>query len=261
MAIAGFLTGNLETRKSSLIFIKRVLMEMKIKSPVSDEMFNKEINQKNISPVRVKVFENRKLLNSFLVYKTSSNLYGNIMKKRDGTKPFIVYIPGYEYDIGSIFTLNRLYWQPYTIFNLLPSEISSVNFENLPDAKFSFLINNNNHQFTLSGFNGVISGWDSTLVSRYLSYFTRIPFEEWALDLTDEEKMEIESQQPLYRINVVTTGGIETNLILWERLSGESEIKDSDRLWGKTQNSDELFIVRYFDIDPLIKKLSYFFQN
>jgi hypothetical protein len=37
--------------------------------------------------------------------------------------------------------------------------------------------------------------------------------------------------------------------------------KDSDRLFGKTQNNDELFIIRYFDIDPLLKKRSYFFPE
>ena len=36
---------------------------------------------------------------------------------------------------------------------------------------------------------------------------------------------------------------------------------DSDRLLGKTDESNELFIMRYFDIDPLIKKRSYFFPQ
>jgi hypothetical protein len=36
---------------------------------------------------------------------------------------------------------------------------------------------------------------------------------------------------------------------------------DSDRLLAKTDENDEFFIMRYFDIDPLIKKRSYFFQN
>ncbi len=80
---------------------------------------------KKVKPVRVRVFENNKLLASFLVYKTGSNMYGNIMKIKEKSKPFIVYVPGYEGDIGSGFTMNELFWLPYTIFNLLPSEISS----------------------------------------------------------------------------------------------------------------------------------------
>jgi hypothetical protein len=37
--------------------------------------------------------------------------------------------------------------------------------------------------------------------------------------------------------------------------------KDSDRLIGKMEERDELFIMRYFDIDPLLKKRSYFFPQ
>ncbi len=255
------LNGRLETRKSSLFYIERILVEMKIKSPVSEELFEKEVLEKGNHPVRVRVFEKRKLLNSFLVFKTTSNNYGNIMKKRESTKPYIVYIPDYEGNIGSIFTLNELYWQPYTIFNLLPSEIASIHFENLSDTSNSFMITNSNHKFTISNSEQELTGWDTTLVSRYLSYFTRVPFEEWALDMGEEEKVEIGSRKPLYRITVVTANGIETNLQLWERIAAETLQKDSDRLWGKTEKDNEFFVIRYFDIDPLIKKRSYFFPK
>ena len=128
------MNGTAETRKSGILFIIRVLKEMKIKSPVSPELFNSEIKGKGILPVRVKVYEKRKLLKTFLVYKTSSNIYGNIMKMRDSSKPFIVCVPGYDGDICSVFTLNELFWQPYQVFNLMPSEISSVQFENFSDT-------------------------------------------------------------------------------------------------------------------------------
>ena len=39
------------------------------------------------------------------------------------------------------------------------------------------------------------------------------------------------------------------------------EIKDSDRLYGKTKSVNEFFIIRYFDIDPLLKKSSYFLRE
>lgn len=258
------INGNIETRKSGMMFILRVLKEIKIKSPVSSELFETEITTKGIVPVKVKVYEKRKLLKSFLVYKTQSNIYGNIMKIKDGSKPFIVYVPGYEGNIGSGFTLNVLFWQPYIVFNLLPSEIASVNFENISDTSSSFKIINKNHHSTLiSRGKSELSGWDSTLVTRYLSYFTWIPFESYALQTREGEEKLVESQQPLYRITVNTTSGTETVLTLWEKAFGERhpETKDSDRLYGKMQKNDELIILRYFDIDPLLKKRAYFFPK
>jgi hypothetical protein len=257
------LNGKTETRKTGILFILKILQEIKIKSPVSAELFKSEITDKGSIPVEVKVFEKRKLLKSFLVYKTNSNIYGNIMKIREKSKPFIVYIPGYEGDMGSAFTLNELFWQPYILFNLMPSEIASVKFENISDTASSFSILNNNHHSVLSGLPKRMTGWDSSLVIRYLSYFTRITFESWAIEMGGAEKKSIESQRPLYRLIVNTKEGKTTELTLWEivaDINGEKK-KDTDRLLGKTQNSDELFVIRYFDIDPLLKKRSYFFHE
>ena len=257
------LNGKIETRKSGMLFILRILQDIKIKSPVSAELFETEIARKGIIPVKVKVYEKRKLLKTFLVYKTKSNTYGNIMKIKERSTPFIVCVPDYDGDIGTGFTLNELFWQPYTVFNLLPSEIASVKFENLSDTATSFSIVNNSYKYFFSDMKNDLTGWDSTLVTRYLSYFTWIPFESWAFEIGEEEKKMVESQQPLYRITVNTSSGMNTVLTLWERMTEENgtKTKDSDRLLGKTQNRDELFIMRYFDIDPLLKKRSYFFRE
>jgi hypothetical protein len=257
------INGKTEARKSAILFIQRILTEIKIKSPVSQGLFESEVEAKNIVPVKVRVFENRRLLRTFLVYKTLSNSYGNIMKMRESSKPFIVYIPGYEGNIGSAFITNELYWQPYIVFNLLPSEIASVTFENFTDTASSFKITKKDQQYFLSHSVVNFKGWDSSLVVRYISYFARIPFESWVFDLTDSEKRSIEESQPLYRITVITTRNGKNILNLWALQTGENGSKktDSDKLLGKTDKNDGLFVMRYFDIDPLIKKRSYFFPQ
>ena len=254
------INGKSEARKNGVLFFLRILKEIKIKSPISADLFGSEIIEKNVIPVKVKVYEKKRLLKSFLVYKTASNVFGNIMKIKESSKPFIVYVPGYDGDIGSGFTLNELFWQPYTVFNLLPSEISSVNLENFSDTASSFSIINRNHHYFLSGNASKMTGWDSSRVFRYISYFAWVPFESWALNIGETEKKSIEAKQPLYRISVDNITGKRSVLTLWGMLKGTKEI-DSDRLLGKTDEKDELFIIRYFDIDPLIKKRSYFFMQ
>jgi hypothetical protein len=255
--------GKAEARKSGVLFIIRILKEIKIKSPVSSELFETEITGKGIFPVRVMVYEKNRLLKSFYVYKTGSNIYGNIMKTKAFSKPYIVYVPGYEGDIGSGFSLNELFWQSYTVFNLLPSEIASIDLENLSDTTSSFSISQKDHKYSLSGIAGKMNGWDTSLVIRYISYFAFVPFESWAFETGEDAKKSIESQLPLYRITVNTTSGRKKVLNLWGKTSVKNgnNIPDSDRLYGKTGDIDTLFIMRYFDIDPLIKKRSYFFPQ
>jgi hypothetical protein len=260
---AWFVNDKSEARKSGVLFLIRILKELKIKSPVSAELYAEEISGKNLSPVKVKVYENRKLLNTILVYKTHSNVYGNVMKTKESSKPFIVYVPGFEGDIGSGFILNELFWEPYTVFNLLPSEIAAIKFENLNDTVSSFTIIKKDNSFVLSGNADDKPGINSSRILRYVSYFAFIPFESWALNLDRNEKSTIESSPPLYRITVTTATSKLKILTLWGMQTVQNGIKgiDSDRLLGKTDDKNDLFIMRYFDIDPLLKKRAYFFQE
>ncbi len=111
------------------------------------------------------------------MYRTTSNRYGNIMKIRERSKPFIVHFPGYEGDIGSIFNPAEHFWQPFIIFNLLPSEISSVTLVNNSDPSSSFKIKASGNSYQLSDLKDNLTGWDSSRVKRYISYYTLVPFE------------------------------------------------------------------------------------
>jgi len=255
--------GRSEARQSSIRFILRIITGMEIKSPVSPEMFKNEITDRGVTPVRVKVIHGRRILRSFLVYKTGSNNYGNIMKLRERSKPFIVYVPGNEAAIGSAFNTNRLFWEPFTLFELLPSEISSVTIENLADPESSFTIRKENRKFVLSASGGELPDWDTLKVMRYISYFTHVQFESWLPGLTPEEKEKIISGEPLYKISVSRTDGQKTDVRLWERKITENgeEKDDSDRLLGQTGSQDDVFVIRFVDIDPLLKKRSYFYRE
>ena len=253
----------IEARKSAVLFIIRTLNEMKIKSPVSTEIFRNEIIARGIIPVKVNVYERRKMVKSFYVYKTTSNVYGNIMKMRVSSKPFIVYIPGYEENVGTHFNLNELFWQPYTVYNLLPSEIAAIDLENFRETAASFRIINKTNRFSLSDKNGNLSGWDTLRLKRYVTYFISIPFESLALDITGDEKKKIEEQSPLYRIVVQKTAGGNIGLSIWEKWKDENGLRniDTDRVWGRIDGKDNIIILRYFDLDPILKKKSFFFGD
>ncbi|MDX9726170.1 MAG: hypothetical protein RBT38_07280 [Bacteroidales bacterium] len=252
-----------EARKSSIMFINRILTEMEIKSPVSDELFETVAGSSGTEPVRVKVSERGKTISSFLVYKTASNPYGNIMKIKENSKPYIVHVPGSEIEIGSAFTMNELYWQPYTVYNLMPSEIVTVALQNHRDPSSSFRIEKSGNLFRLFGDSGELTGWDTSRITRYLSYFVHVPFESWASGLSDAEKREIAEEEPVYSITISTEGKETNTLRLWERTTGENEVRktDTDRILGKKDGAGDIFVLRFTDIDPLLKKLSYFFGN
>ena len=257
------INGNVAARRGGVNFIIRILTEAKIKSPISSETFNTEIVEQGVEPVVVRVFEGRKMIKSIRVYKTLSNSYGNIMKIKESSKPFIVHVPGYEVNIGAAFNVKPLFWQPYTIFNLHPSEISSIRFESMQDTSASFSIIKTEPAYTLHGTGGELTGYDPSLVIRYVSYFTFVPFESWAFELPDEDRARLTADSQLYKITVISSEGTRTILNLWQiiKTGNNEQAVDTDRLIGSFGESGDYFIVRYFDIDPILKRRAYFFTN
>jgi hypothetical protein len=74
------------------------------------------------------------------------------------------------------------------------------------------------------------------------------------MEASEIERLKV--SDPLCVISVKDRVGKEIRLMLWERmLPGQGEKKkDTDRLWGKTDSSSGIFVIRYMDIDPLLKR-------
>jgi hypothetical protein len=254
-----FVNNGGETRKSAVNFLLQTLREIAIKSPVSDEHFDKEVLEKGIVPVRVKIWSRNRMINSFLVYKTESNIYGNIMRRTARTKPFIVSIPGFEGAIGSNFNMNELFWMPFNVFSYIPGDIASVKVDYQANPEESFTVYNSSLMGSDTLEEPVNDGFDNTKIKRYLSYFTWVPFESWAFDLEEAVADSITATVPMAKIIVSLSGGDSGILTIWEKtLTVDGElVTDTDRAWGR-RDDGKLFLVRYFDIDPLLRRKSYF---
>lgn len=252
-----YVNGKHEARTNGISFIEKILTGMEIKSPVTEETFFTEIISPEVEPVKVRLFDKQKVVKMFFVYKTNSNTYGNIMKTTLRAKPFIVWVPGYDSNIGSAFTLNENYWRPYTIFNLLPSDIQAITLENNADSTSSFKLVNNIATGQQTVFPSMSVSDDSLKINRYLSYYSMVPFESWALDLSQTRVEEITGRAPLFNLTVNRRTGENINITFWP-LEREGVI-DTDRLWARIDDNKNLVVVRYFDIDPIIKRRSYFY--
>ena len=252
-----------EVRKQAVLMLERIVGSLEIKSPVTPESFDNDVVKKGIIPVRVNLRNGRRTVKSFWVYITDSNIYGNVMKVRVNSKPYIVYMPGFEGDIGKYFNPDPRFWQPFLIFSYLPSEIKSLDFRNMSDPSSSFRIENDNELISLSDNSGVLTGWDTTKVKRYLSYFTAVQFERWATELDPGKSDSIAGSRPIYIIGLQENNGSGRILSVWQKNESADDTGkiDTDRAWGKINNSGPMFLIRYFDLDPLIKRKSYFFEK
>jgi hypothetical protein len=257
------INGKTEARSSAVSFILQTLHTIEIKSPVTDQYFRENIEEPGISPVKVEAFSSGRRVSSFMVYRYSDSPLGNIVRRKAGSKPFIAHIPGYDLNPGSHFITDARFWIPYNIFSLDPADIDTVRFTSggreIPDL----LIASGQRGYDLFIGGERPERADTTAIRRYLAYFTFVPFENWAYELNDEQKLEIIANEPAYVIGVTGKDGLRQKLVLWKRYIDENNGRDedTDRLWGSLNGGADIFIARYFDIDPLLKSPDYFISD
>jgi len=257
------INGTAEARLSAISFILQTLHTIEIKSPVTALYFNENITDKGISPVKVEAYASGRRITSFLVYRFSDDPSGNIVRKTAGSKPFIAHIPGYDLNPGSHFITDPKFWIPYNIFSLSPADIDTVtvSYANRVDDDLVIASGNRGYDIIIGGARPSLV--DTAAIGRYLAYYTFVPFERWALELSITEIEDIVGNDPAYRITVTLSGGDKETLLLWKRylLKDNIMVEDTDRLWGSTNGGADIFLVRYYDIDPLIKRADYFISD
>jgi hypothetical protein len=248
------LNGKEEARKAAVSFLIATLEGMEPKSPLSEAKFKELSGKFPGKPVSVSVFSGKMKVRSFTVYHFNDADYGSVFKKRSRSNPYLIYLPGYDFSAGSVFTAETDYWRPFTIFEIMPSEIKKVAVDYPGETDRSFVLEKVNGTAILQGY----TLFDSVAVKRYLSYFVNVPFESITTGLDLQGEAHILESVPYFTITVSTSDGKIHMLRGWKRYSGIEA--DTDRLWGRLDDG-KLFVMRYFDLDPLLKKRSYFLMS
>ena len=251
-------------REGSVEFLLQVLSRLKIKSPVSDEKFSKETKTLTKNVVFIEVFEQLKRVKSFFIYKVHSNSYANYARKREGANPYVLYIPGYNKPIGSLFVTNEKFWKPYIIFNYQPGKIKAVKMEYSASPEKSFSIEKNEgNRYKLLRNGKEVPVFDTMLIERYLSYFRNIRFVRWELGIDSAETDSVISTTPEFILTVTDNTGEHNTIKTYSKLVSLVDNEDiltasHNEVFVKQNDEKELSVARYFDLDPVIKGIKYF---
>ena len=259
--------GENEVRTDAIRMLLETLSRISIKSTVSESLFQNDWKEDSASVIRIKIKENPGGLKSYLVYPVNSNPYGNYFKKREGGTAYIVNIPGYSGDVGSLFITHEKYWLPHLVYTYQPSEIREVKMIVFSNDEQSFKILQDSLgsiRFLSYPAEKPVESMDTLKVLRYLSYFINLRFERWAFDLDSVNRNDILSSQPLHELSVTDKFGKTVHLTTYPiiRKTGDNEADiDLNRIYARMNNESDLVVIKYVDIDPILKVRSYFIEK
>jgi hypothetical protein len=199
----------------------------------------------------------------YYAWHDSLNGGATYMVLEGSDQPFRMHVPGWTVtDIYSLYRTRGSFWRDNVLFSLQPAMISSVEVRHNDHPEASFRIEKQGEGWILSRLSGnkPIDSCSRDNLMNYLYYFINVRFDE-ILAEGDVPSREQTAGQPAAVISVKLTDGTATMVRFYPRyFTGDDgeRVMDMNRLYLRMNDSQEVILARYIQVDLILKDLSYF---
>jgi hypothetical protein len=236
----------------------RLFAHLEIEILVERNLIDKMRGQLLDSGLHIQFRKKNKLHAEYWIGDFNPSTNATLMMNSTKT-PAYVAASGISKNIRKYAETEDIFWRNRQIFSIKPGQIKEINLQNHHKTENSFTIIHTGNDFKLMDFKGKQVNFDKARIERYISYFSSIGFEKLAEEINQNQLDSIRKDKPLYSIHLKSMNNIENKLILFEKTDENSgEKPDLNLVYGNLNNDNYLVIISYFQIDPILKEISFF---
>jgi hypothetical protein len=256
--------GSTPVRKDRMMGMLVLLSRLEVLSPVSRSRAEEVSRQLQKDGKSVIITLNRGTDRAYFVFHdTTSDATYMVMK--DADIPFRMGVRGFKQrDLAALYATDERYWRDNLLLHYLPEQIEYISLQNNRDPSRTFhLARNEAGGFDMSI--GTMPGdWFTPVASKldqYLGYFYGVRFDAYA-DPGQDMPLKYEYRdEPDYVLDLRSTKGSRTNLRLFPVFTDDAagnKKMDLNVLYAKIDDWDGMVVLKYLEIDPLLKDPVYF---
>jgi len=205
----------------------------------------------------VQLFAKGKLIKKYNILDYSDDKKATLIQVDNSEKQVYVAVPGMISNLHKRIVTDPLYWRTKKIISLRANEIKSVSVS-YQQARKTYKIQNEN-QINLQNINGEKIEINQEKANQYLGYFSNISFEKAITTLTKKQKDSLLRQPPVFTLEVVDNKGVSNTIKGYPRPDeNEDENIDMNKFTALINNDSEVVIMKYYDLDLILKSVEYF---
>jgi hypothetical protein len=260
--------GLAPVRKDRMSGMLVLLSRLEVISPVSRSRSAGISRQLQENGKRVAVRLSKGEDREYLVFHDTAQTDATYMMLEDAATPFRMGVRGYRgRDLAALYTANERYWRDNVLLHLLPDQIASIRLQNNRDPGLTYhLARNAEGRFEIAA--GLVPGaWSEPVAAKirqYLGYFYGVRFETYADVSPDTPAPYAYDEKPDYVLEVISVSGLQTSLEFFPLFtcdaSGNQKM-DLNVLYVRINDDTDLVVVKYLEIDPLLKDPGYFLSG
>ncbi len=257
--------GSTPVRKDRMSGMLVLLSRLEVISPVSRSRSEEVTRQLQKDGKRVIITLNKGTTREYFVFQDTMETNATYMMLKDADIPFRMGVRGYKRrDLAALFATNERYWRDNLLLHYLPEQIQYISLQNNRDPARTFhLARNAEGGFEMS--TGIVPGdWFNPVTSKlnqYLGYFYGLRFDAYA-DLQQDTPVKYEyNDEPDFVLEVGNNTGSRTSLSLFPVFTVDPagiNKMDLNVLYAKIDDWDGMVVLKYMEIDPLLKDPGYF---
>jgi len=244
-----------------------LISRLKVNSIVPVFIKNEIISRLENEGKRLMILTHRRHPYVTFIYHDTVYTNATYMMAEDSDYAFRMEIRGFQNrDIAGLFVDEKNYWRDHTLFHLRPDEIISVSLYDHKKPENSFYLINNgagDYQLFTNPDSIEIPDPDREAIEQYFGYFMKVSFEQF-LSARDYDSIFSIRDEDIDKIITVRDSRfndteVKTFIRYYQDRKGISE-KDLNQLYAVINNTDTI-LVKYVELDPVIKEIGYFMNQ
>ncbi len=268
--------GKYNARMDAVETLLYTIKKLDVKEPVGKKAQDNIVKRLAAKAIKCEIYQNNKLIKAYYVGTETQDQTGTYMILIDpetlqpAERPFVIYIPGFEGYLTTRYFTEEIGWRDRTIFQYNPNDIKSIKMEVpfKPELSYEVVVKgNNNYEVKMLSNNTPLSNIDTLSVKQYLSYFQKIIFESFEVDLKQTQIDSVLSSQPVNILTVTDNIGKSNKVKLFARPNKKSVLNettmkpfefDPERMDALLNNGKDFVLVQYYSFGKLLPPPDYF---
>ena len=246
-----------------------LLADLRVEAPASGENLDELVEQIQTHAIHLQIYRKNRLIRDYLVEASPYREGNTYMMVTGSRQPFLMSLPGYNKDLAPLFRARPGYWRDQTLFDYKGPELQrvEVRYPDKPAASFTLTYQKDRFELKLSDSDQQVQDFSSSKAARYLSYFSNVRFHSV---ITGNTRLNdsLRQTRPYCTIAITDQNGGQRKLTTYRKSSegkkdafGQQAPYDLNYLYGQYDQSEEILLIKYTEIDPLLKEIDYFREN
>lgn len=258
----------LYAHKQNVQQLLNVFQDLRVEAPAQKTNRRQLLEIIRDNPIHVKIYGKDNIIKDYLIEDSQHKKGVSYMMMEGSNEPFIMELPGYDGDLADLVKVDANYWRDKTLFDYSGLDIESIKVTYPSEMQHSFYLSYGD-KFRLQSLakDEYIEGFSGSKAARYFSYFANVRFHEI---ITDEPRIKdsLEKATPYCVFEIVDENNNMTKLYTYRKRSGgkgdpfgQQSNYDLNFLYGRFERVEEILLIKYTEIDPLLKEINYFREN